>query len=245
MLKFLSALALASFAVGALLALIVTMNTPAYGGLHSDATVVKVSLLPNGHGTGVYIGNGKVLTAAHVAKEGVNAGFTVKDARGAEVHAVVLWFNEVADVGLLKLDGPFIDKDGVVDVLPAAKLACDTPDVKIGDYVETIGYPLALDRIHTWGHVASDISPREAGQLNFLTDLTIAPGNSGGPLFDINGKLAGITVAMSLAPINAGFGVIPSFVMLTYVIPKSVICQELAAEHAAPVKAEPTTEGTP
>jgi S1-C subfamily serine protease len=245
MLKYLGALGLAAFAAGAILALITILNTPpAYGGTYSDATVVKVSI-GEGHGSGVYIGNNEILTAAHVAKEGVAAGFTVKDLNGNEVHAVVLWFNEVADVGLLKLDAPL--KNAV-----PVPLACKTPDVKIGDYVKTIGYPLALDRIHTWGRAASEVLARDGahgpGQVNFIADLTTAPGNSGGPLFDIAGNLAGITVA-SVVSLSAGpFGVVTSFTMLTYIIPKSVICRELATElaskHTAPVKAEPTTEGT-
>jgi serine protease Do len=240
MLKFLSVLGLAAFAAGALLALIVTMNTPAYGGNRSDATVVNIGL-DAGHGTGVYLGNGNVLTAAHVAKEGVASGFTVKDTHGTEVHAVVLWFDEVADVGLLKLDGPFVDKDGVVEVLPTAKLKCDTPDVKIGDFVKTTGYPLNLERISTWGRVAGEVTSREhlndTKQVNFIADMTIAPGSSGGPLFDTDGNLAGIVVAISVAPVMSPIGVpMPALIALTYVIPKSVICHELSAEHTPPTK---------
>jgi len=212
-------------------------------GENSAASVVKVSLAAGGHGTGVYIGNGRILTAAHVAKVGVEGGFVIKNYLGAENHATVLWFNEVADVGLLRLDAPFTDKNGGVNVLKAVPIACAQPDASIGARIEVIGHPVNLENIHTWGHVASSVDMRgvPSPQVNVLADITIAPGSSGGPAFDIDGNLVGITVALALAPITSLLGVTPSLVALTYIIPKSVICQELAAKHDAPVVDEKET----
>lgn len=227
--KFLSVLAGAFLLAGALATVVITQSTPAYGGLYSDATVVRVAL-EAGHGTGVYIGNNQVITAAHVAVHGVTDGFTVTDANGNEVHATVLWFNEVSDVGLLRLDAPL---KGVVP----APLLCTNRDLRVGDSVKAIGYPLSLGVVSTWGHVGGKVSTRQSlhgDQVNAIADLTIANGNSGGPLFDISGNLAGIVVAVALAPLMSQIGPIPGLVPLTYVIPKSVLCHELTAEHDAP-----------
>ena len=64
--------------------------------------------------------------------------------------------------------------------------------------------------------------------MNFIADITIAPGNSGGAVFDAQGRVAGITVAGLLASVNRMGQLVP----LTYVIPRSVICSGLKA-HAS------------
>jgi S1-C subfamily serine protease len=245
MLRLLAALAFIFFVVGVTMGIVTLPSTPAYGGDYSYASVVKVSL-GKGHGSGFYLGEDKVITAAHVAREGVNEGFTVKDHAGNEVHATVVWFDELTDVGMLKLEAPL---KGAVP----APMPCVLPDVQVGNPVEAIGYPLNLDHITTWGHVSGAVAPRESlgteKQTNFIADVVIAPGSSGGPLFDIKGNVAGITVAVALAPLQAQFGTIPTMVTLTYVIPRSVICHGLTAEHTpmSIVKdvQTPPTEGTP
>ena len=65
----------------------------------TDATVVKV-VLKQGHGSGVHIGGGYVLTAAHVVK-GVNK-VTLKTKDGKAREADVLWANTDYDVALLR-----------------------------------------------------------------------------------------------------------------------------------------------
>jgi S1-C subfamily serine protease len=194
---------------------------------HHDASVVIVSL-PQGHGSGVYLGNGLILTAAHVAKEvDVGGKMDIENIKQAKGTATVLWFDANADVALMKLDAP------MKDAAPA-RLLCSTSDAAIGDDVEVIGAPLNLKYIHTYGRVASEVTARiatgEGPQVNFLADVTAAPGNSGGPAFDKDGNLIGIVVAIVTAPLQGGMMMpIPSIVRLTYIIPKSVICKELSA----------------
>jgi S1-C subfamily serine protease len=220
---------------GALFLLAVIYFAPpqaARGTIDPENSTVIVSLA-GGHGSGVYLGNGLILTAAHVAKEAADGKMSVEDIQQTKGTAVVLWYNADADVALLKLDGPMTDFKGVVDVLPPAKLSCATPDVKIGDDIEVIGAPLNLKYIHTYGRVASEVTARiatgEGPQINFLADVTAAPGNSGGPAFDKDGNLVGIVVAIVTAPLQGGLMMpIPSIVRLTYIIPKSVICKELS-----------------
>ncbi len=200
-------------------------TAPVPFGRYSDAATVKV-YVSMGHGSGVYIGNGLVVTAAHIAEDADKDGkLEVQDDNGNKEPAHVVWFNKIADVGLIRLTN--------VSALPAlrpASLACDEANAEVGDRLEIIGYPLALEKTHTWGRVANVVAHRALGQVNFIADISIAPGNSGGPVFDINGNVAGIAVAIA----GAQLGMFPNIVGLSYIIPRSVICQELTAGHDKP-----------
>jgi serine protease Do len=198
-----------------------------FGGERSDAATVEV-VTPGGHGSGVYLGHGYVLTAGHVAKDAATLG--VKDRNGNQSPATVLWYDANADVGLLVLNAPLAG-------VKAAPLACTKHNADIGDRIEVIGYPMLMGRVHTFGRIATDVEAREKGQTNVIADITIAPGNSGGPVFDADGNIAGIVVAMAAMPTNPMTG---DYTLLpfTYIIPRSVICQELQAKHEAPVYAK-------
>lgn len=169
----------------------------------------------DGHGSGVHIGHGLFVTAAHVAKEAKNGKLTVHASNGVDYKATVLWFNETYDVALLRVDDP------TKLAVAAAPMRCGAPELSPGAVLTTVGNPLNLDDIHTYGYVARSTqsfpdSPRRA----MIADLTIAPGNSGGPAFDKDGYLAGITVAMAAAPV----GLSASLISLTYIVPTSAIC---------------------
>lgn len=197
---------------------IATHAAPAYGAKNRAHASVRIEVGQH-LGSGVYIGHGLVVTAGHaVPDKGIVDA--VQSVTGARVPAVVLWYDADADVGLLKLDAPLAG-------LEAADLACSSPDAVVGDTLEAIGNPMGLEHIHTWGHVAGDVAIR-MGQVNFIADITIAPGNSGGAVFDANGKVAGITVASLLASVSHMDQLVP----LAFVIPRSVICSGLKA-HAS------------
>lgn len=189
--------------------------------VHTEASTVIVAVEGQGHGSGVYVGAGQIVTAAHVAKMATDGKMKITNSSGSVASATVLWFDEVSDVGLLKLDAPFVD-------VKAAKLACETPDVKVGDHIEVIGAPLNMTWIHTWGRVAGKVASRESAgdskQENFIADITIAPGNSGGPAFTDNGNVAGIASAIAVAPLGT---FVVSLVPLAYFVPKSVICASM------------------
>jgi len=104
--KALAIIGVVAFCVGAILAALVLSTTPAYGGHNSDVAVLKVTG-GGGHGSGVYIGNGSLITAAHVAKESTD--FLITNYLGHETHAHVVWFDEATDVALLKLNTPFAE----------------------------------------------------------------------------------------------------------------------------------------
>jgi serine protease Do len=139
-------------------------------------------------GSGVVISKeGLIMTAAHVVQ--VADVVNVKLLSG-EVHsATVLGSIDMADVALIKLD--FIPKNLVV-----AELG-DSDKVKIGEDVFVIGAPYGYEHTLTAGYISSRRKPENfSAQLvpiEFLqTDAAINQGNSGGPLFNMDGEVMGI-----------------------------------------------------
>jgi serine protease Do len=142
----------------------------------------------DGIGSGVLISaDGKVVTAAHVVQ--LADAVSVEFPGSTAVSAQVLVSDPAADVALLQLDS-------VPAGITPAKLG-DSDRVEVGDQVFVIGAPLGISRTLTVGHLSARRAPREAaGSLGmtelFQTDAAINRGNSGGPLFSMNGEVIGV-----------------------------------------------------
>ena len=137
-------------------------------------------------GSGVLISsNGLVLTAAHVCGgKNRNVIFTFPDGKRARGKTVGLETD--SDAGLMK-----IDDAGPWPFVPLGELET----AKTGDWVVALGHPGGFDsrrslvvRLGRLIRVRSD---------NLQTDCTISPGDSGGPLFDMQGRLIGIHTTIS------------------------------------------------
>ncbi len=142
-------------------------------------------------GSGMIISkDGYVLTNNHVV-EGAEK-LTVMTTSGEEYDATVIGADEVNDVALLKIDG---DED-----FPTVSIG-DSDKIEVGEQVCAIGNPLGeLTNTLTVGYVSAldrEISESSTGTtINmFQTDCAINSGNSGGPIFDMNGNVVGITTA--------------------------------------------------
>jgi serine protease Do len=88
---------------------------------------------------------------------------------------------------------------------------CDARDLQVGQLVVAIGNPLGFDRSVSLGVVSAlfrDL-PTRAGGLEGLiqTDAAVNPGNSGGPLLDVQGRVVGISTAMVPFAHGIGFAV--------------------------------------
>lgn len=142
-------------------------------------------------GTGFSIGNDEVLTASHVVRgEGALVAVT---ASGSEVPVVITAAAACDDVALLRVSGVR---------LPALALGRQGA-VSAGDDVLAIGYPASVtggkDLTITTGVVSV---PRSSITIDGLgvpklpnvlqTDAAVNPGNSGGPLLDMNGRVMGV-----------------------------------------------------
>ena len=142
-------------------------------------------------GSGMIISkDGYVLTNNHVV-EGAEK-LTVMTTSGEEYDATVIGADEVNDVALLKIDGS--------EDFPTVSIG-DSDNIQVGQQVCAIGNPLGeLTNTLTVGYVSAldrEISESSTGTtINmFQTDCAINSGNSGGPIFDMNGNVVGITTA--------------------------------------------------
>lgn len=105
------------------------------------STVLLSSFDGTSHGTGVHIGDGLILTAAHVV-DSVNT-FSLTDSQRRKQMATVLWASKAYDVALVRVE----DASG----LATARLDCDhSPEV--GDRVSAFGNPL---KPHLHPHMGS------------------------------------------------------------------------------------------
>ncbi len=200
----------------ALFVLIAATSAAAYALLPPPALPATesatVKIFPaSGHGSGVHIGDGFIVTAAHVVGDAKEV--QVKAKGGENRKADVLWINKAYDIALLRTSSAG---------LGAAKLACHT--VKAGDPIVAYGNPLQIEFVAAYGKIAGE--PRKTGPWNavYVTDITTVMGQSGGGTFADNGDLIGITVGVMAAPI--GFS--GSLVGYGYVVPSTAVCELLA-----------------
>jgi serine protease Do len=134
-------------------------------------------------GSGFIISSdGYILTNAHVV-DGANV-VTVKLTDKREYHAKVVGADKQSDVAVLKIDA----KD-----LPTVKIG-DPRQSKVGQWVVAIGSPYGFENTVTSGIISakSRSLPNENYTPFIQTDVPVNPGNSGGPLFNLQGEVIGI-----------------------------------------------------
>ncbi|RKP59009.1 DegQ family serine endoprotease [Pararobbsia silviterrae] len=126
--------------------------------------------------------DGYILTNAHVVA-GANV-ITVKLTDKREFRAKVVGSDKQSDVAVLKIDAKS---------LPTVKIG-DASKSKVGQWVVAIGSPYGFDNTVTSGIISAKArSLPDENYIPFIqTDVPVNPGNSGGPLFDMNGNVIGI-----------------------------------------------------
>jgi S1-C subfamily serine protease len=155
-----------------------------------DSVVVIRTTQPGstGLGSGVLISaEGRVLTAAHVVQ--VAETVFVELAGGETLAAKVVASEPSADLALLELER--------APSRPTVAVLGDSDAAQIGDEVFVVGAPLGMSHSLTFGHISARrvvndlFGGFEPAEL-FQTDAAINSGNSGGPMFDREGRVIGI-----------------------------------------------------
>jgi serine protease Do len=153
--------------------------------VHSgDSVLVKF----NEVGSGVLVSSdGKVLTAAHVVQ--IADEITVHFLGGQTETARVIASEPRADLALLQLS----HVPAGVQPVPMG----DSNIVQVGEQVFVVGAPYGIAHSLTVGYVSGRHKPNtiyaEMPLAEFLqTDAAINQGNSGGPMFNLNGEVIGI-----------------------------------------------------
>ncbi|QQM32644.1 Do family serine endopeptidase [Martelella lutilitoris] len=139
---------------------------------------------------------GIIVTNNHVIENADTIEVTFSD--GATLDAELLGVDDKTDLAVLKVnpDRP----------LPAVKFG-DSRKVRIGEWVMAIGNPFGLGGSVTLGIVSARGRELDGPYDNFIqTDAAINKGNSGGPLFNMDGEVIGINTAI-LSPSGGSIGI--------------------------------------
>ncbi|MGH2817180.1 MAG: S1C family serine protease [Actinomycetota bacterium] len=159
-----------------------------------------------GEGSGVVIdAKGIILTNSHVVAGSTDVSIVFTD--GKEVEGKVLGADPDRDLAVVQVDERGLD---------AIEIGNST-DLRLGDEVVAVGFPLGLGGpTVTKGIVSGDDRTIEADSgfagieclVGLLqTDAAINPGNSGGALVDRAGRLVGINTAAAGQAENIGFAI--------------------------------------
>jgi serine protease Do len=145
--------------------------------------------------------SGLVVTNAHVIANADQITVTLSD--DTVLQAQVVGRDTVTDLALLKVDAK--------TPLPAATWG-DSGKTKVGDWVLAIGNPFGLGGTVTAGIISATARDIHSGPYDdFLqTDASINRGNSGGPMFNLQGEVIGINTAIyspSGGSIGIGFAI--------------------------------------
>ncbi|MBX2892211.1 MAG: trypsin-like peptidase domain-containing protein [Saprospiraceae bacterium] len=146
----------------------------------------------SGTGSGViYTSDGYILTNNHVIAFADEFDVTLHD--GRQFKARLVGRDENTDMAVIKIDAKN---------LPAIELG-NSDDVKVGEWALAVGNPFDLTSTVTAGIISAkgrDINIIKGGKAieSFIqTDAAVNPGNSGGALVDVQGRLIGINSAIA------------------------------------------------
>ncbi|MGE0828033.1 MAG: Do family serine endopeptidase [Hyphomonadaceae bacterium] len=154
---------------------------------------------PTALGSGFFIDeNGTIVTNHHVVADAEE--ITVRMTDGRELEADVVGSDEPTDVAVLRVRGggrfPYVTFDRGTDL-------------RVGDWVVAVGNPFGLDGTATAGIVSATGRRNFGGSayVDFIQiDAPINRGNSGGPTFDLRGRVIGVNSAI-FSPTGGNVGI--------------------------------------
>ena len=139
-------------------------------------------------GAGIIISAaGYVVTNAHVMENAKK--ITLQLPNGETFAANLVGVDEKTDIALLKVKNPINLEAGHFG---------DSDAIRVGNQVFAIGNPFGLGNSVSLGIISAKERDIDKGPYdNFLqTDAAINQGNSGGPLFNMDGKIIGMSTAI-------------------------------------------------
>jgi serine protease Do len=171
-------------------------NRPGQGGQGGDNQPAPRRAQSLGSGF-IIDASGYVVTNNHVIEGADEVSVTLQD--NTILKATIVGRDESGDIALLKVK---TDK-----VLPTVDFG-DSAQSRVGDWVVAIGNPFGLGGTVTAGIVSARGRDIHQGQYDdfIQTDAAINRGNSGGPLFNMDGQVIGINTAI-FSPSGGSIGI--------------------------------------
>jgi hypothetical protein len=152
---------------------------------------------PIAQGSGFLISkDGRIVTNYHVIKSGSSAVIKLPDGASFPVEGVLV-SDKHRDVAIIKAHGSDF----------RALTLGDSDRLQVGEEVVAIGSPLSLESTVSNGIVSGIRTVEEEGGKFLQITAPISPGSSGGPLFNMSGKVVGITTAGLRGGENLNFAI--------------------------------------
>jgi serine protease Do len=155
-----------------------------------------------GQGSGFIIdSSGLIVTNNHVVEGAQKVNVTLKD--GTTYQGEIIGKDPETDIALIRINA---------SNLKAAELG-DSEELKVGQLVLAVGNALGLPGGPTVSFGVLSATGRPLSGADFIfegllqTDAAVNPGNSGGPLSDIHGKVIGMNTAMVPFAQGVGFAI--------------------------------------
>ncbi|MAP94132.1 MAG: Do family protease [Ponticaulis sp.] len=150
-------------------------------------------------GSGFFISaDGLIVTNNHVIRDATEIEVVLED--GRELEAELVGTDERTDLAVLKVIEP--------GTYPFVEFETDT-DLRRGDWVVALGNPFGFGGTATAGIVSADGRQLTGGgaYTDFIQiDASINRGNSGGPTFDLQGRVIGVNTAI-ISPTGGSVGI--------------------------------------
>src|SRR5664280_700911 len=169
-------------------------NRQGQGGPGGSQTPRRVNSLGSGF---IIDASGLVVTNNHVIADADEINVILND--GTTLKAEIVGRDTKTDLALLRVKP--------VKPLKAVKFG-DSDKLRLGEWVIAIGNPFSLGGTVTAGIVSARNRDIQSGPYdNYIqTDAAINRGNSGGPLFNLNGEVIGVNTAI-ISPSGGSIGI--------------------------------------
>jgi S1-C subfamily serine protease len=178
----------------------------------------------------VYSSEGYIVTNNHVVANSTQV--EVDFASGFKAYGKVVGADAHSDLAVIKVDVPAAELHPLV--------VGNSDSLKVGQTVVAIGNPFGLNGTMTTGiisavgrAISSDVQASSGAYYSegdiIQTDAALNPGNSGGPLLNLNGEVVGINTAITTSgytasgePVNSGIGFAISINIVKRVVPSLI-----------------------
>jgi serine protease Do len=197
-----------------------SVRTPAEIAARSTPSVVSVRT-EQSLGTGFVVSSdGLIATNLHVIAGNSDITVTLSDHR--EFQVVEIWNGDrQRDLVIMRIQAK---------KLPVIPLG-NSDNIRAGDSIVAIGHPLGLEDTVSNGLVSA-VRKLDKGLTVLQISAPIAPGSSGGPIFNDHGEVIGVATAIMLGGQNINFGVPISYLKELLKKPAAVNLETFAAATA-------------